>query len=50
MRETVALETDVHQSCVPVQGFKHHGLDLFTEEIVSELNLADPLIMLEGID
>ena len=50
MRETVALKADIHQSRVPVQGFKHHGLDLLTKEVVSELDLTDPLVMLEWID
>lgn len=50
VRETVPLQSNVDQSGVLVQGFKHHSFDLLTEEIVSELDLADALVVLESVD
>ena len=49
MGESVALETDINQSGVLVQGFKHHGFDLFTEKVISKFDRADFLISLKGI-
>lgn len=44
------MEAYVLQSCVFVQGFKHNGFDLLAEEVVTEFDLADSLVALEGVD
>ena len=48
--ETVTLQTDVDQSCVLVQCFKHHSLNGLREEVVSKFDLTDALVVLQGID
>lgn len=48
--EAIALETNLRQCRILVQGFEHDRLDLLTEEIVAEADLTDALIALKCVD
>ena len=48
--ETIALKADLTQIHVLIEDFKHCGLDLLAEKVISQLDLIHLLVVCEGID
>lgn len=50
MGETVALELDVDEGGVFVEGLEQDGFDVLAEEVVDEFHVGDGFVVLEGVD
>ena len=50
VRESITLQSNIHQGRVLVQGFEHHCFNLFAEEVVGQLDGTDLLIPFQGIN